>query len=135
VPTLEVWKESKESKHIVLIKQTECWRNIIGNFPSDDISTLSSSQGNQWYTSLRRAAHHLQSITANLQRIRNNEFSNAKNHLIRIGKYSPIARITNPQRRSGPVAGSFFPTKPGEPIRRAFNDNERKEASTLAHSM
>ena len=75
------------------------------------------------------------SITANLQRIRNNEFSNAKNHLIRIGKYSPIARITNPQRRSGPVAGSFFPTKPGEPIRRAFNDKERKEASTLAHSM
>ena len=65
--------------------------------------------------------------------IQQDEWKNAKNHSIRIGKYGTLARMTNPQPRSGPVAGSFYPTKPGEPIRRATNDHERKEASILTH--
>ena len=43
--------------------------------------------------------------------------------------------MTNPKSRSGPVAGRFYPTTPGEPIRRALNDMERKEASIQTHAM
>jgi hypothetical protein len=42
--------------------------------------------------------------------------------------------MTNPKFRKGPVAGNFYPTKPGEPIERAINNSERKEASILTHS-
>jgi hypothetical protein len=135
VPSLEAQNATKESRHKALIKQIEYWRDIIKSIPSNHVSTLSKSQGQQWYLSIKNATRHIKCIIHTLQRVRQTEWNNAKNHLIRIGKYGPIARMTIPKPRSGPVAGSFFPTKPGEPIRRAFNDKERKEASTIAHSM
>ena len=42
--------------------------------------------------------------------------------------------MTNPKPKSGPVAGSLYPIKPGDPIRKAINDEERKEATILTHS-
>jgi hypothetical protein len=39
-----------------------------------------------------------------------------------------------PKLHRGPVAGNFYPTKPGEPIKRAINNYERKEASILTHT-
>jgi len=41
--------------------------------------------------------------------------------------------MTNPKNRSGPIAGNFYPPVPGEPIRRAINDHERREATMLTH--
>jgi hypothetical protein len=42
--------------------------------------------------------------------------------------------MTNPKPRTGPIAGSQYPSKPGEHIRLAVNDHERRQASLLTHS-
>jgi len=65
--------------------------------------------------------------------IRQEEWRNAKTHYIRIGKIGNIARMLNPKNRSGPVACSSYPTKPGELSKKARNDEERVEASILTH--
>jgi len=41
--------------------------------------------------------------------------------------------MLNPKSRNGPVACSSYPTKPGEPSRKARNDKERVEASIITH--
>jgi hypothetical protein len=61
--------------------------------------------------------------------------ANSKNHYIRLGKYGPIARMKNPTSRNGPVAGRLYPSKHGEPVHRAINNEERKEASILTHTV
>jgi len=43
--------------------------------------------------------------------------------------------MTNPKDRSGPVASIIYPMKPNEPVRKAINDRERKEASLLTHKL
>ena len=76
------------------------------------------------------------SILRNIQQIRNEEWCNAKNHHICIGKYASVVRMVNPKKQSGPVTGRrLYPTKPGEPIRRALNDTERKDASNRTHKL
>ncbi len=66
--------------------------------------------------------------------IRQEEWRNAKPHYIRIGKIGNIARMLNPKNRSGPVACSSYPTKPGKPSKKARNDEERVKASILTHN-
>jgi hypothetical protein len=56
-------------------------------------------------------------------------------HYIRIWKYCPIALMNNPKPRTGPIAGSFYPTKTGDPIRQARNNKEREEACTSIHQI
>jgi hypothetical protein len=63
-------------------------------------------------------------IIGTIKHIRYEELRNAKAHYICIGKYGNIARMINPKQRCGPVAGNFYPTLPGEPIRRTINDYE-----------
>ena len=135
IPSLEAQREARLPKYLYLAQQTEHWQEIISEFPVEHISRLTNAQVKKWYLSLQQAAKHLKCMISNLQRIRQDDYNNEKKHSIRIGKHGAIARMTNPKPRSGPVAGSFYPTKPGEPIRRAVNDNERKEASLLAHTM
>jgi hypothetical protein len=43
--------------------------------------------------------------------------------------------MVNPKPKTGPVAGTFYPTKTGDPIRRAHNDTERQEASIETHQI
>jgi hypothetical protein len=43
--------------------------------------------------------------------------------------------MTNPKIQSGPVASSTYPTKPGEIVKKATNDKERRKASILTHRM
>ena len=71
----------------------------------------------------------MKSIIDIIKRVRQEEWPNAKNHYIHIGKHGNIARMINPKQRNGPVACSYFPAKPGEPIKKALNDEERKEAN------
>ena len=42
--------------------------------------------------------------------------------------------MINPKPKTGPVVGSVYPTKPGEPTRRALNDAERQEASIISQT-
>lgn len=42
--------------------------------------------------------------------------------------------MTNLKPCSGPVAEGIYPSKLGEPIRKAINDEERKEASIITHT-
>ena len=135
VPSLEVQHAKRISKHAYLDQQVLYWQDLLQEFPTTPVAGLSISQAKQWYASILSAKQQIKSIQSNLQRMQSEEFSNAKAHSIRLGQYGPIARMTNPKPRSGPVAGSLFPTKPGEPIRRAINDHERQEASTTTHTM
>ena len=43
--------------------------------------------------------------------------------------------MTNPKERKGPSANSSYPTKTGEPIRKAYTDAERVEATLQTHKM
>ena len=51
-----------------------------------------------------------------------------------MGKYGNIANMINTKDRSGPTACKSFPAEPGDPIRLAVNDEERKEATILTHT-
>jgi hypothetical protein len=79
--------------------------------------------------------YNSQRLLRTLQQVRQEEWINAKTHYIRIGKYEPLARMANPKPRTGPIAGSFYPTKTGDPIRQARNDKEREEACTSTHQI
>ena len=43
--------------------------------------------------------------------------------------------MTNPKIRSGPVASNTYPTKPGGMVKKSTNDEERREASILTHTV
>jgi hypothetical protein len=88
-----------------------------------------------WCHITKRIKKQLKIILRIVQQIRLEEWSISKTHLICIGKYGQISRMAIPKTRNGPIAGSFYPTKQGEPIRRAINDIQRKEASILTHTM
>jgi len=84
---------------------------------------------------MRIAKKQLKNICITLQQVRHDEWIKSKNYYIAIGKYGTIARMVNPKQRTGPTASFIYPTKPGEPIRRAINNSERIEASLLTHNM
>jgi hypothetical protein len=77
----------------------------------------------------------IKNIVSALQHTRHKEWSKSKNYLIYTGKYGFVAKMVHPKVCSGPVAGSFYPTKPGKPVHRAINDAQCKEASILTHQM
>jgi hypothetical protein len=83
---------------------------------------------------MRKVKKQDKKITRIVMRIRQNECRSAKNHYICIGKVGNIANMINAKSHSGPTASKFFPSKPGEPVRYATNDGERKEASIFTHS-
>jgi hypothetical protein len=110
------------------------WEDVtILHCPSDNTQPTSNHIKN-WHRNLIKAGNILRKITTTIKLIRLQEWKNAKAHYIRIGKYGTTARMTNPKPRTGPMAGSQYPSKPGEHIRLAVNDHERREASLLTHS-
>jgi hypothetical protein len=76
----------------------------------------------------------LKDTTKTIQRIRQDESRNAKNHYIRIGKNGQITNMINPKSQSGPVASNMYPSKPCETIRYATNSEECKEVSIITHT-
>lgn len=101
--------------------------------PHED-TDLSFTLTKSWYKTLSKARQILQKITTTLKQVRLQEWCNTKAHYIRIGKYGNIARMINPKPHSGPIAGSYYPSKLGEPTWYAINDIERQEASLLTHN-
>ncbi len=70
-----------------------------------------------------------------IKTIRHEEWRQAKNHYIRIGKHGNIARMFNPKSRTGPTACNVFPIIKGEKGKKAILNQERKDASILTHTM
>jgi hypothetical protein len=101
----------------------------------DQSSSITAIKIKQWYCISKRAKSQIKTIIGTLQQVRQEEWINSKNYLVRIRKYGSIARMTNPKVHSGTTAGNFYPTKPNEPARPAINDRERKEASLFTHKI
>jgi hypothetical protein len=114
--------------------QLKKWEETTILHYSHDLFGLTSQNIKEWYKKLINARQTLRKMTSIIKNIRYEEWRNAKNHYIRIGKYGSIACMTNPKARSGPVVSKIYPTRPGEPVRQAINDHERKEESMLTHT-
>jgi hypothetical protein len=114
----------------------ETWQEIMSNIKHEDEVEISPNEHcRKWlFKTLSKLKKLSKDITRTLLQTRKDEWYNAKNHYIRIGKYGQIARMINPKDCSGPVASKKYPTRPGEEIRYALNDEEREEASILTHS-
>jgi len=125
---------NKIPKYLQLKNTTEKWNNLMEEFFTDVDIIFTRERIKQWYCQTLRAKRMLKNIVHTIKLIRQEEWRNAKPHYIRIGKIGNIARMLNPKNRSGPVACSSYPTKPGEPSKKARNDEERVKASILTHN-
>eukprot|EP00590_Aulacoseira_subarctica_P005294 CAMPEP_0172416722 /NCGR_PEP_ID=MMETSP1064-20121228/3216_1 /TAXON_ID=202472 /ORGANISM="Aulacoseira subarctica , Strain CCAP 1002/5" /LENGTH=1681 /DNA_ID=CAMNT_0013154579 /DNA_START=343 /DNA_END=5384 /DNA_ORIENTATION=- len=110
------------------------WENLEA---IDQLYKTGVSQTNlqQWRQVAQRAKQQSQRILKTIQNVKQEEWLNAKTHYLRAGKHGPIARMTNPKARTGPIAGSFYTVKTGDPVRQARNDKEREEACTATHQI
>jgi len=133
--------QSTEAKHLSklpgyqkLTALTSSWSHLYQQIKHYCTIPLSSQKLHEMYTTLIKGRKIIKQIKATLAKTRQEEWKNAKNHFIRIGKYGNIARMINQQNRSGPVASKAYPSKPGEPVRLAITDEERKEASIITHT-
>ncbi len=124
----------KMSKLALLQMQYEKWHENIQIY-YEEPDTNTSRMIKKWYFHAKKAKKQLKNICITLQQVRHDEWIKSKNYYIAIGKYGTIARMVNPKQRTGPTASFVYPTKPGEPIRRAINNSERIEASLLTHNM
>jgi len=122
----------KTTKYILLHSKSIQWQNLLNEFNIERSDSPTQNIVKRWYKVAKQSKNLIFSILRNIQQIRNEEWCNAKNHHIRIGKYGSVVRT---KKQSGPVAGRLYPTKPGEPIRRALNDTERKDASIKTHNL
>ena len=136
VKSLEAEAEQRMSNNARLHSQATQWNNMLKHLPYDDqISNVSSLQIKKWLVVAKQARRKLGKMLSTIRAIRRDDFANAKLYYIRLGQYGAIARMVNPKPRTGPTAGSFYPTKPDEPVRRAINDYERQEACIQTHEV
>jgi hypothetical protein len=70
-----------------------------------------------------------------INQVRQEEWRNAKTHYSHLGKYGHIARMVNPKTGKGQTASNTFPIMPNEAVRKGINNEERKEASIITHTM
>jgi len=127
----QLTRPTKCAQLAALITQWEEFFNMMYDY---DAESTDEEQAIKWINPIKKACYLLKKFTIIIKRIRQEKWRNAKNYYIRIGKFGSIARMTNPKYRRGPTAGSLYPTKPGEAIRKAINDKERKEATILSHT-
>jgi len=127
----QLTRPTKRAQLAALITQWEQFFNMMHDY---DTESIDKEQIIKWINPIKKAISLLKKFTLIIKKIRQEEWRNAKNYYIRIGKFGSIARMTNPKYRRGPIAGSLYPTKPGETIRKAINDKERKEATILSHT-
>jgi hypothetical protein len=135
VRTLEIDTVGKLPKDSYVQNQNEQWQRLLKKLEIDQYATLPRSKIKQLYRTTKSIKKLIKAILKTIQQIRQDEWINSKTYLIQIGKFGQIARMTNPKARSGPVAARFYPTKPNEPVRKAINDIERKEASLQTHAL
>jgi len=135
VKRLEPEDDPNIPSHVRLQGQADQWDKMLVQYPTESRDPITSLRIKKWLLIARQARRKMKKMLHTLKAIRREDFQNAKIHYIRLGKFGPIARMTNPKSRSGPTAGSFYPTKPGEPVRRAINDHERMEACIQTHEI
>jgi len=121
--------------HTRLTKYIEEWNDLRSMLEANYNSSMNSRRAKIRYKLIKQGKYITKRMIFMLKCTRREEWRNAKNYYIRIGKFGNIARMINPKMRSGPVASKFYPTINGEPGRKAISDMERKEASILTHSM
>ncbi len=132
---MQIDTTEKITKDRYLQNQNEQWQNLLEKIEIDPYTTLSRSKIKQLYRNTKRIKKLIKAILRTIQQIRQDEWTNSKAYFIQIGKFGQIARMTNSKARTGPVAARFYPTKPNEPVRKAINDIERKEASLQTHAL
>jgi hypothetical protein len=117
--------------------QSQCikWQKLVDKIQWIRPSSLSKTKETHWYHVSKCLKRQIKVIINTIHQVRQDEWLNSKMHLICIGKYGQIARMVNPKVHKGPTAGSHYPSKFGEPPRRAINDTERKEASLQTHEL
>jgi hypothetical protein len=123
----------KKPKWCLLQTQCEQWQILTDKFNFSHTTMLSRNEIKYWHHISKQCRRNTKNILRTVQQIKQEEWRNSKLYYMRIGKYGNIARMNNPKMRSGPIAGKFYPSKPGETPRRAINDEERKEASLATH--
>ncbi len=122
----------KTPKHAHLQVLLAQWQNIIDSAEFDNEIIMTNNRAKHWYILSIKANTQIKNIISILQRTRHEEWIKP---IIYIGKYGSVANMVHPKICSGQVAGSFYPTKPGELVHRAINDAQCKEASILTHQM
>jgi len=135
VRTLEIDTVEKLPRDRYLKNQNEQWQKLLKKLVINQYATLPRSKIKQIYRTTKSVTKLIKAILKTIHQIRQDEWTNSKTFLIQIGKFRQIARMTNPKARTGPVAARFYPTKPNEHVRKAFNDIERKEASLQTHAL
>jgi len=110
------------------------WNDTYSHISYADTEVLTPQQLKRLFKTMRKVKKQGKKITRIIMKICQNEWHSAKNHYLRIGKVGNIANMINTKSRSGLTASEFFPSKPGELVRYATNDDEQKEASILTHS-
>jgi L-rhamnose mutarotase len=123
------------SKLTLLQTQYEKWQTIMEELQTEQCKPNTTGGIKCCYKIVMEAKRQTACIFRTLQDVKQQEWINSKNHLLRIGKFGAIACMVHPKSRSGPVAGKLYPTKPNKPARLAINDRERMEASLLTHQM
>jgi hypothetical protein len=107
ITSLEYCKAKKNTKYLLLQMQYEQWKQLLDLLPSDHSTPMMNTKVRHWYRMSMCAKKQIKAILFTLQQIRQEEWTNSKPHLLCIGKYGPIAQMTNPKMHSGPVAGHF----------------------------
>ena len=129
----------ENEEHVSPVDQMQAlinkWQIMIKELLTDTPGAFSQRQVKHWYKLALPGKQLIKNLQRVLKKIKSEEFHNSKIHNIRIGKYGSLARMTNPKERKGPAASAFYPTKTGEPIKRAYNNQERMEASIETHKI
>jgi len=134
VPSLETEAATNIPRCSRLQLQLSQWVDAMDFEWAMNEKTITPTCLKEYYSKMIQGRNILRNMTNTIKQIRTEEWRNAKTHFIRIGKTGNIARMINPKVKTGPSASGIYPSKPGDPVRRATNDHERQEASILTHT-
>lgn len=125
----------KMPAHARLAEYIPEWQELFQQLSYNSILEPTTTTVTELYRIIKKSKHLAKQIINTIRCTRQEEWRNAKNHYIRIGKYGNITRMINPKALTGPTASNVFPTIKGVPGRKTISDEERQEASILTHSM
>jgi len=131
--TTEADNKKKAKGHQKITYYLPAWSEISHKVQTIVDENQVHQRKTELYKLMRKARKLTKEISHALTQARQIEWCSAKNHYIRTGRYGNIANMINPKNRTGPTASRVYPSKPGEPVRYALNDEERMEASLATH--
>eukprot|EP00590_Aulacoseira_subarctica_P002603 CAMPEP_0172431060 /NCGR_PEP_ID=MMETSP1064-20121228/57072_1 /TAXON_ID=202472 /ORGANISM="Aulacoseira subarctica , Strain CCAP 1002/5" /LENGTH=388 /DNA_ID=CAMNT_0013177531 /DNA_START=30 /DNA_END=1192 /DNA_ORIENTATION=- len=105
VKSLNAEKEERFPKSQRLLAEFNEWGKFMITLESFSRTNINDTKLQTWEQVAQTIKHKSQRLLKTLQKIQQEEWINSKTHYLRIGKNGPIARMTNPKPRTGPVAG------------------------------